>query len=187
MTTNTKNATVFDVAKKAAYVAMRTMAIKSGDSRMQKLQLEIPHYPNCSHDAQDIVSEAMLQYLEAEAVESENAFIESVKAVHRYVYAQKQKQADNKHIWIDDPKTGDVENVNNCIYRLINSIYANDIINAISVILSPTQRKVLKFMAYGYTNITIAKKLNISDKTVSVHITRIRAKALELYPEGLEV
>lgn len=177
---------ILELAKKAAYVALRTMSIKSGDPNMQKLQLSIPHYPDCNSDAQDIVSAAALAYLEAEADGSENAFLDAVRAVHRYVYGQKQKQADNKHIWIDDPETGEIENVNNNIHRLLNCIYTDEVINTISAALSPTQRKILKYMAYGYTNITIAKRLTISDKTVSVHVARIRAKAKELFPHGIE-
>lgn len=183
---NFENGNILDLAKKAAYVALRTMSMKSGDPNMQKLQLAIPHYPDCTADAQDIVSAAALAYLEAEAAESANAFLDAVRAVHRYVYGQKQKQADNKHIWIDDPNTGEIENVNNNIHRLINCVYTDEVINTISAALSPTQRKILKYMAYGYTNITIAKRLNISEKTVSVHVARIRAKAKELYPDGIE-
>lgn len=175
---------ILELAKKAAYVALRTMAIKSGDPNMQKLQLAIPHYPDCDHDAQDIVSQAALLLLESQ--DKDNAFIEAVKGIHRYVYAQKRKKADQGKLWIDDPETGELENVNNSIHRLINCIYADEVINSISALLSPTQRKILKYVAYGYDYITIAKRINISENTIKVHMHRIREKALTLYPNGID-
>ncbi|TGE37908.1 response regulator transcription factor [Desulfosporosinus fructosivorans] len=42
--------------------------------------------------------------------------------------------------------------------------------------LTPRERELLKFIALGYSNMEIAKKLNISVKTVENHKTRIHDK-----------
>lgn len=142
-----------------------------------------------SSDTDDLVNEAALALLEN--MDNENAFQLACKAVRQYVYAQSNNRGQYKHMYIED-YTGTNENgepitdiidVNNGISALLKRIDNQSIISSIVSALSPTQKRILHYISLGYTNITISKRLGISDKTVSVHIARIRAKARELYPD----
>jgi DNA-binding NarL/FixJ family response regulator len=44
------------------------------------------------------------------------------------------------------------------------------------VVLSPRQREVLNYLALGYTNKQIAHQLNLSRRTVNLHIAAIKQK-----------
>lgn len=171
---------VYTVAKKAAYHTLKLLESKSANETIRNLINGFAHLDTETAGTNDLINTAVVALLEN--MDDPNAFPLACKAVRQYVYNQSTKRADTKHLYIDDPNTGDIVNVNNDINHLINRLDNQSIISDITAQLSPTQRKVLKYIAYGYTNVTIAKRLNISDKTVSVHISRIRAKASELYP-----
>lgn len=170
------------MGKKAAYIAMRTISRQSGSTEMQQLELSVLAYPNSNNqDTSDIIQEAILSLIEN--MDNKDNFILAVKAVCNYIYRQKRRYSKPGILYIDNPETGEIENTNSGITHMLNHIEHNDIIDNIVKVLSPTQIKVLKFLAFGYSNVQISEKLNISDKTISVHVSRIREKARTLYPD----
>lgn len=171
-----------DMGKKAAYIALRTICRSSGSVEMQKIEQSILVYPIIiNQDVSDVIQEAILSLLEN--MDNENNFMLAVKAVCNYVYRQKRRYSKPSILYIDNAETGEIENTNKGITHMLNHIEHNDIIDNIVKVLSPTQIKVLKLLAFGYSNVQISEKLNISDKTVSVHVSRIREKARTLYPD----
>lgn len=172
---------VLELAKKASYVALRTLSQKSGMKSIQDMQLEVNRYPDCSADTQDIISIACLAIIESE---EEDAFLDAIKKINDHVFAEKKSARSKKTcVWIDDPETGEVTDVRQDIINLINCIDDNEIINSLSESLSSTQRQVLKLMGYGFSNRQIADKLNRSEGTIASHVFRIKEKANTRFPD----
>lgn len=58
------------------------------------------------------------------------------------------------------------------------------IIHTITATLTPTQIKVLSYIARGYSNHQIADAMHRDRKTIIEHIRKIQAKAQDLFPNG---
>ena len=179
---------VIELAKKLSYVALRTMSQKSGDKKMQDLQIAICRYPNCNMDAQDIVAQACLEIVYYRDAQAEDIGKEVLKAIHRYVYSQQRKATENemKTLYIDDIDAGKIINVNNEISKLLDCVVIDEVINNISAELTYSQRRVLRLWAKGNTQETIAKKLRVTQQTISKHQKAIQTAGKRLYPNGID-
>lgn len=129
---------------------------------------------------------------------------------HRAYLSLNKYLRDNKQInlsataqrtlYIEDIN-GDIVNISSGINAIINLkeyaptainfeidrdklTYYSEIIIAISKALTPTQRKVLIFLAKGYSERKIAEVMHRGKTTIHEHITIIRKKAADLYPNG---
>ena len=151
--------------------------------RIKKAIEDPEYYNNIGDKAKNTIINAMIEYNISFFQDDENILkLESLIAEEK----TKAEKIPSNTLYIDDPNTGDIINVNNEINNLINKMDNNDIINNITALLTPTQKKILKYIAYGYTNITIAKKLNLNKSTITRHIQAIQKKALVLYPNGID-
>lgn len=141
---------------------------------------------------------------------TEDSFLSAVRAVHRYIYQQDSNTATRirrkydsngnllaindyqyikyPHLYIDaytgedseGAPTFDIVDVNDELSKHMQQLYSNELINAILEILSPTQKRVLHYLAMGYTYETIGKRLNITYDGVRYHIKQIRQKAIKI-------
>jgi RNA polymerase sigma factor (sigma-70 family) len=195
--TNTTNTTtshepitlenVQSVAAKAAYHTLKLLEAKSASDTIRELLNGFTHLDTETVGTNDLIQTAIVSLLEN--MDNENAFKLACRSVRQYIYAQSNNRGQYKHMYIadynnlDEDGNPDIEDVNNGISALLKRLDNTSVISTIVAQLSPTQRKVLHYISLGYTNITISKRLGISDKTVSVHVARIRAKARELYPD----
>lgn len=138
---------------------------------------------------------------------TETAFMDAVRAVHQHIYEQDKntstkvrRKYDDKgqllaindyqyikypHIYIDaytgtdenGNATFDIVDVNDELAKYITGQMANDTINEVLAILTATQKRIVSYMAKGYTYETIAARLNISNAAARKHVQRIREKA----------
>lgn len=138
---------------------------------------------------------------------TETAFMDAVRAVHQHIYEQDKntstkvrRKYDDKgqllaindyqyikypHIYIDEytgtdengNATFDIVDVNDELAKYIAGQMANDTINEVLAILTATQKRIVSYMARGYTYETMAARLNISNGMVRKHVQRIREKA----------
>ena len=181
-------AEIIELAKKLSYVALRTMSQKSGDKKMQDLQIAVCHYPDCNMDAQDIVAQACLEIIFYKEEQAEDIGKEVLKAIHRYVYKQQRKATENemRTMYIEDIDTKEIINVNNEISKLLDCVVIDDVINNISAELTHSQRRVLRLWAKGNTQETIAKKMRVTQQTISKHQKAIQTAGKRLYPNGID-
>lgn len=138
---------------------------------------------------------------------TETAFMDAVRAVHRYIYQQdkntstkvrRRYNSKGELLAIDDYQyikyphisinqyAGEDENggaifeivdVNDELSKYIQGQRNNDTINDVLALLTATQKRILQYVAIGYTYETIAARLNITQSTVRQHMHRIRQKA----------
>lgn len=171
-------------AKKASYVSLRTMHKNSGENKFYLMMQAIISNDTSNGDAMDVLQVAYLSLLE-NMDDIENNFKLACKAIHKYIYSLNAVHGKYKTLYINDYENsnGDIVNVNNEISHLINGLVMQDQITNITTLLSKTQNTILKYIAYGYTNIQIAKKLNCTKQNISNNISKIKAKIESLYPE----
>jgi len=196
LTTNTDS--VIQQAQKIAYCTIRTLYRGTGnnknnpeknkgsnDFKYYLIMQAIRNNDKSNDIAQDLIQLACLTLLEYQDVDEKERTLKTYRELHKYIYSLRAIRGNIKTIYIEDSE-GEVINISTEINNLINGIISHDIINNIIQILTPTQKKVLAYMARGYHQITIAKKLNISVQTVNKHKQTIYKKARTLYPNGLK-
>lgn len=140
-------------------------------------------------------------------VGTESAFMEAVRAVHRHIYQQDKNTSTRvrrrydstgqllemgdyqyikyPHIYIDayngtDENGGaafDIVDVNDELSRYMRGQSDNDTINDVLMILTPEQKRVLKYLASGYSYETIAGKMHTTAAAVRKHFQRIKERA----------
>lgn len=138
---------------------------------------------------------------------TDDAFITAVRAVHRYIYQQDtntstrvRRKYDEKgnllavndyqyikypHIYIDAVAGTDddgnalfeVVDVNDELSKYIKGQRDNDTINDVLAILTATQKRILHYIARGYTYETIGERLDMTTAAVKMQVRRIRQKA----------
>lgn len=74
----------------------------------------------------------------------------------------------------------DIVDVNDELSKYIRGQMDNDTINEALALLTTTQRRIVHMVARGYTQETIAKRLNMTDRTVRNHLARIREKVAHI-------
>lgn len=124
-------------------------------------------------------------------------------ALNKYLRNSKQinlSATAQRTLYIEDIN-GDIINISSGINAIVNFkeyaptainfeidrdklTYYSEIIIAISGTLTPTQRKVLIFLAKGYSERKIAEVMHRGKTTIHEHITIIRKKAADLFPNG---
>ena len=172
---------VYNMATKAAYCTVKLIDSKSGTPMTKNLLMgfiDLEH----SQDSCDLVQEAAAAMIEN--IDHSDVFLLGCKAVNNYIYRQKQNRGKYKHIYVDNPETGEIEDVNDTISKIVDKVGYSEVIDNICAILSTHQTKVLKLMGIGYPITVIAKKMNVNKQTIIKHIERIRQKAKMIYPNS---
>lgn len=194
-------------AAAAAYDATPTKATKADYDAAALAYAETT--PNDTDDCITAAALALWENINENGGETatETAFMDAVRAVHRYIYQQDKNTStkvrrtyDEKgqllavndyqyikypHIYIDaytgtdenGAATFDIVDVNDELSKYINGQMANDTINDVLALLTATQKRVLSYLAKGYTYETIAARLNITNAAARKHVQRIREKA----------
>lgn len=198
-------------AKSAANAAKSAADAKTAkaDAKTAKEAADV-YADTTGNDTDDCINAAALALWE-NIVENggtegtEGAFMEAVRAVHKYIYQQdtntgvkvRRKYDENgrllavndyryikySHIYIDeyrDTEDGaafDVVDVNDELSKYIKNQRNNDTINDVLTILTPMQKQIVHYIALGYTYETIARRLNTTAAAVRKHMQRIREKA----------
>lgn len=194
--TNADN--IMKEAQKIAYCTVRTLYRGTGsnknnpeknkgsnDYKYYLIMQAIRNNDKSNDIAQDLIQLACLTLLEYQDEDERERTLKTYRELHKYIYSLRAIRGNIKTLYIEDEK-GEIINVSTEINNLINGTIAHDIINNIIKILTPTQKKVLAYMARGYYQLTIARKLNISIQTVNKHKQAIYKKARALYPNGLK-
>ena len=154
------------------------------------------------HDCLQVVNLALLQAI-SDGLTIDEQYHSGYIALNKWL-------RDNKHInlsataqrtiYINDVN-GDIVNITGNIGRILKQgerytpiEYLNDdpetiekqldVINTIASALTPTQLTVLKHLANGKSERQIADDMHRGKTTIHEHITLIRKKANELYPDG---
>lgn len=186
--TNTTNQTnvqnLLQEAQKHAFCAVRTAYRGGGNNDLYILQNAIRRNDKKNQLAQDLIQTSRLALIEYKDLQEDLKIKKVYSELHKEIYNSKGIRGNWRQLCIDDPVTGQIIDVKQDIRNILNGIISHEMLTNIISLLTPTQKKVLQLMAYGHTNITIAKKLNISTRRVSQHIQAITEKAFALYPDG---
>lgn len=178
------------------------MISREGGDLQYRLYNECRRSEITDPDVKDCLSVAQLAIIEAIA-NGENI----ADQYHCAYLALNKHLRDNRQInlsvtaqrtvYIEDVD-GEIISVNGTINRILspNERYApipddpdntdshNAMIKEITTTLTPTQIKVLKYLAKGYSERQIAEITKRSKTAIHKHITLIRKKAVNLYPDG---
>lgn len=180
---------LYNTAKKVAYSAINYLSRMEGHANPElfKMLSDILNYDEQTESATTILGDGSDTINVAYITLVETAdFKAAYQAVCRYIYQSKQRHI--KHMFVDiseDADASELQDVNNTIAAAIKHLDAIPALRSIIEILTPMQRKVLHYVSLGYTTITIGKRLGISQPRVTQHMQAIQAKALTLYPNGL--
>lgn len=181
------------------------MITREGGDLQYKLYNECRRPNTDDPDTQDCISVATLALYEAiaDGEPIDEQYHRAYLALNKYLRANKQinlSATAMRTIYIEDIN-GDIINV----YGEVNRILApgerytpidedentaditaehRRIIHTITATLTPTQIKVLSYMARGYSNHQIADAMHRDRKTIIEHIRKIQAKAQDLFPNG---
>lgn len=207
-TTTNDNGT-FDadgIEQGARLVVRRTtanMIVREGGELHHRLWQEC-RKPNIDNpDVLDMLGVARLALIESIASGDDigeqyhNAYL----AINRHLRASRQINLSvtaQRTVYLEDVN-GDIVSVNGTIGHILkdgerytpvaewddNDRQAEyrDVITAITAMLTPTQKKVLAYMAKGYSNHQIANVMKRDRKTVIEHVHKIRKAANDLFPE----
>ena len=197
-----------EVQAGALTVVKRTtanMISREGGDLQYRLYNECRRSEITDPDVLDCLSVAQLAIIEAIA-NGENI----ADQYHNAYLALNKHLRDNRQInlsvtaqrtvYIEDVD-GEIISVNGTINRILspsecyspvsdeidspdNTVTHNAIIKEIIATLTPTQIRVLKYLAKGYSQRQIASVTKRSVSTINEHIKLIRKKAIALYPDG---
>lgn len=176
------------------------MVIREGGEIQHKLYTECRKPTITDPDVMDCIGVAQLAIVESifrgDEVDEQyhNAYLE----LNRYLRSTRNinlSATAMRTVYIEDID-GEIISVN----KHINIILKNgerytpqaedeedsliDIIDSITATLTPTQKKVLSYMAKGYSERQIAETMRRGKTTIHEHINFIRKKANTMYPNG---
>ena len=180
-------------ANMVAYVAMRTIANKSGNKLHISIRNAIAANDSSNHDANDVIQTAALalwEYIAADhaIIDDADAHAAAYKAVNKHIYNSRAVRGKVTTYYIDEYQSmnGEIEDLRRTISHILNGIVASEKLSNIIPLLSERQKTVCKFMSYGYSQTQISAKMRISTATVSQHALAIRRKAFTIYPNGID-
>lgn len=182
------------------------MITREGGELQYKLYNECRRPHTDDPDTQDCISVATLALYEAiaDGEPIDEQYHRAYLALNKYLRANKQinlSATAMRTIYIEDIH-GDIINVYGEVNRILapgerytpidnedednpdTTAEQRRIIHTITATLTPTQIKVLSYMARGYSNHQIADAMHRDRKTIIEHIRKIQAKAQDLSPNG---
>lgn len=210
LTTDHKGILTTELTAGALMVVRRTtanMIAREGGSLQYQLYNECRR-PLSEIDDQnvlDCISVARLALIEGieDGDPIDEQYHRSYLALNKYLRENKQINLSvtaQRTLYIEDIN-GDIINISSGINTIVNLkdyaptainfeidrdklTYYAEIIITISKTLTPTQRKVLIFLTKGYSERKIAEVMHRGKTTIHEHITIIRKKAADLFPNG---
>lgn len=202
-------ATAEGIQEGALTVVKRTtanMIMREGGKLQYRLYVECRRTHIEDPDVLDCISEAQCALIEALANGDslDEQYHRAYLQLNTFLRKNRQinlSQTAQRTIYIEDIN-GEIVNV----YGAINRILAEGekyipvdldegedpdtlakqrhIIHDITAVLTPAQIKVLSYMAKGYSERQIAEAMNRGKTTIHEHITFIKNKAVQLFPNG---
>ena len=153
-------------------------------------------------DVLDCISVTTLALIENNNGDIDNTYRQAYLALNRHLYASRQiylSVTAMRTIYIEDID-GDIVNVTKGINTIIKQgqgIYISDdtdddtdeltdVIIDIVKDFTPTQKRILKYLAQGYSISQVADKMNRHRKTIYEHRDAIQRKALAKFPQGMD-
>lgn len=195
----------------ALMVVKRTtanMISREGGNIQHRLYNACRTSPVVDNDVLDCIQVAIVELIESisKGLDIEQQYKNAYKALNKHLYDSATIRLDRtaqRTIYIEDIE-GDIISTNDEIAKILEpgSPYTGDIhlfgfaddmatvvqhrriINTVALQLKSKQKIVLKHMAKGNSVRQIAEKMNRAVSTTQEHITKIREKAKELYPNG---
>ena len=181
------------------------MVMREGGDLQYKLYNECRRPHTDDPDTLDCISVATLALFEgiADGDPIDEQYHRAYLALNKHLRANKQinlSATAMRTIYIEDIN-GDIINVYGEVNRILapgerytpidedentadTTAEQRRIIHTITATLTPTQIKVLSYMARGYSNHQIADAMHRDRKTIIEHIRKIQAKAQDLFPNG---
>lgn len=139
-----------------------------------------------NNDVLDLLSVAKLAYYETYATDTmtplddiDEYYKQAFRAVRNEIYASGHA-IPVEQLPVKAPKT-----VKPLSEKQLDN--ANNIITAITAVLTPRQIEILKLLLDGYNQVEIAKITNTTKANISIHLSAIRKKATALYPNGVRI
>lgn len=208
-TTNDNGEILIDGLQAGALTVVKrttaNMISREGGNLQYRLYNECRKSEIIDPDVLDCISVAQLAIIEAIA-NGENIadqYHAAYLALNKHLRDSKQINLSvtaQRTVYIEDVD-GDIISVNSKINRILspseryspisdeidspdNTDSYNAMIKEITATLTPTQIRVLKYLAKGYSERQIAAEMHRHHSTINQHVKLIRKKAVDLYPDG---
>lgn len=132
---------------------------------------------------------AMLETISEGETDSKIIWANGCKAVSRAMYQASAKVA-SKHIYMDAMADGGeslIVNVSRELAQVMANLSTMQVLSALYPTWTKSDRKIIHYLAKGYTHETIAKRMNSTPGAIRVKCQRLKANARKAYPNYREL